>query len=80
MVDSIIFITFANSYKIKLSTKDYLNLTTKEGADSFKVGDQLGDTELKELDIDELNKAFAKHLLDIIKRRQDVGLAIMNSD
>ena len=66
---------YANSYKIKLSTKDYLDLTTKGGADSFKVGDQLGDTELKKLDIDELNKELHQPIFLIVSFKDNKNIA-----
>lgn len=47
---------YAKSYKVKMSPKDFLDLTTIEGADSLKVGGYIGGSRLRELDIDELNK------------------------
>lgn len=66
---------YANSYKIKLSTKDYLDLTTKKGADYFKIGDRLGDTELKELDIDELNKELHQPIFLIVSFKDNKDIA-----
>lgn len=66
---------YANSYKIKLSTKDYLDLTTKGGADSFKVGDQLGGIELKKLDIDELNKELHQPIFLIVSFKDNNDIA-----
>lgn len=66
---------YANSYKIKLSTKDYLDLTTKGGADSFKVGNQLGGIELKKLDIDELNKELHQPIFLIVSFKDDKNIA-----
>ena len=66
---------YANSYKIKLSPKDYLDLTTKKGADYFKIGDQLGDTELKKLDIDELNKELHQPIFLIVSFKDDKNIA-----
>lgn len=47
---------YAKSYKVKMSPKDFLDLTTKGGADSLKVGDDLGLGKLRDLDVDEFNK------------------------
>lgn len=66
---------YANSYKIKLSPKDYLDLTTKKGADYFKIGDRLGDTELKKLDVDELNKELHQPIFLIVSFKDDKNIA-----
>ena len=47
---------YAKSYRVKMSPKDYLDLTTDKGADAYKVGDSIGGGELRTLDVDELNK------------------------
>lgn len=47
---------YATSYKVKMSPKEFLDLTTSKGADNLKLGDYLGFGKLKELDVDELNK------------------------
>lgn len=47
---------YAKSYKVRISPKDYLDLTTVKGADALNVGDPLGTSYLKDLDIDEFNK------------------------
>lgn len=47
---------YAKSYKVKMSPKDFLDLTTTNGADSLNVGDSLGLGKLRDLDIDEFNK------------------------
>ena len=47
---------YSKAYKIKISPKDFLNLTTEKGFDSLKVGGRLDGIELKKLDLDHLNK------------------------
>lgn len=46
---------YAKSYTVKMSPKDFLDLTTREGADKLVKGDRLGGTELRDLDMDEFN-------------------------
>lgn len=47
---------YAKSYKVKMSPKDYLDLTTVKGADNIKLGDDIDGNPTRELDIDEFNK------------------------
>ena len=47
---------YAKSYKVKMSPKDYLDLTTDKGANAYNLGDYIGGGELRQLDKDELNK------------------------
>lgn len=47
---------YAKSYKVKMSPKDYLDLTTIQGADNLKQGQDLGLGKLQPLDIDRFNK------------------------
>ena len=47
---------YAKSYRVKMSPKDYLDLTTDKGADAYKVGDSIGGGKLRPLDVDELNQ------------------------
>ena len=47
---------YAKSYKVKMSPKDFLDLTTEHGADSLKSGDRVGGIELKQFDADYFNQ------------------------
>lgn len=47
---------YAKSYKVQMSPKEFLDLTTQGGASSLKKGDNLGLGELRDLDKDEFNK------------------------
>ena len=47
---------YAKFYKVKMSPKDFLDLTTEKGADALKKGDRIGFGELRDLDVDEFNK------------------------
>lgn len=47
---------YAQSYRCKMSPKDFLDLTTTEGADNLYKDYNLGGSELTDLDIDRLNK------------------------
>lgn len=62
---------YANSYKAKISPKDFLDLTTSKGAANLKVGDELGFGKLKELDIDEFNKETYQPCFLIISFEDD---------
>lgn len=53
---------YAKSYKVKMSPKDFLDLTTTNGADSLKTGDYLGLGKLRDLDIDEFNKELYQNI------------------
>lgn len=53
---------YAKSYKVKMSPKDFLDLTTTNGADSLKTGDSLGLGKLRDLDIDEFNKELYQNI------------------
>lgn len=55
---------YAKAYKCKMSPKDFLDLTTKDGADSIKLGDYIWG-EFKELDVDEFTKESQPIYLDI---------------
>lgn len=46
---------YAQSYKCKMSPKDFLDLTTIDGFDKLHKGYELGGTELDDLDLDKLN-------------------------
>ena len=59
---------YAKSYKVKMSPKDFLDLTTQKGADFLKSGDFLGLGQLRDLDIDELNKEHQNMFLQIAFR------------
>lgn len=54
---------YANAYKVRMTPKEFLDLTTEKGADSLKLGDKLGvislgnPLELRKLDIDEFNSS-----------------------
>ena len=47
---------YAQSYRCKMSPKDFLDLTTSKGADALVKGDNIGGTNLDDLDIDRLNR------------------------
>ena len=58
---------YANSYRVKMSPEDYLDLTTSKGAYGLSKGMSLGGTELKDLDIDEFNKETYQPIFLIIE-------------
>lgn len=66
---------YANSYKIRLSPKDYLDLTTTRGADSLKLGDNLGIDRLEKLDIERLNKELRQPIFLIVSFKKDPNIA-----
>lgn len=47
---------YAKAYKVKMSPKDFLNLTTVEGADNLKVGDSVGGIPLRDMNRKEFDK------------------------
>ena len=51
---------YAKSYKIRMSPKDFLDLTTIEGADNLKVGDEVGGIELRDMNRAEFDKWTAQ--------------------
>lgn len=53
---------YAKSYKVKMSPKEFLDLTTTNGANSLKAGDSLGLGKLRDLDVDEFNKELYQNM------------------
>ena len=65
---------YAKSYKVKMSPKDFLDLTTDKGANAYKVGDAIGGLKVRELDKDELNKeTYQPIFLNIAFRNSNVS-------
>jgi predicted nucleotidyltransferase len=53
---------YATCYKVKMSPKEFLDLTTSKGADSIKLGD-----DFRKLDVDEFNKEIRQPIFLIIE-------------
>lgn len=71
---------YATSYKVKMSPKQFLDLTTSKGAANLKIGDELGFGKLRELDIDEFNKeAYQPCFLIISFEDEDNGTMNMHN-
>lgn len=65
---------YAKSYKVTMSPKDFLDLTTIAGADKIELGDDIGLSPAEKLDIDKLNKERYQPLfLQIAFKTDDVA-------
>lgn len=57
---------YAKCYKAEISPKGFLDLTTSKGTNNLKLGDDLGGTPLKSLDISELDREIYQPLFLMI--------------
>lgn len=65
---------YAKSYKVTMSPKDFLDLTTIAGADKIELGHDIGLSPAEKLDIDKLNQELYQPLfLQIAFKTDDVA-------
>ena len=65
---------YAQAYKCKMSPKDFLDLTTKEGSDNLKIGDNIWG-EFKELDTDKFTSYEQPIYLEVLFKDENPKVA-----